>query len=307
VVSIVIVNWNSGEFLERCVRSLLKNAAGSEIVIVDNDSSDSSLRFAEDVQNLKVLHNSSNLGFAAANNIGWRAAIGARVLFLNPDTECFPESVNRLEQTLAADNGIWAAGGQLVSLSGQPQTRYSARFPSSGSVAAEMLFIDEIWPSNPWSAPIRPDSSVREMDVDQPAAACLMVSRKALEKIEGFDEEFRPAWFEDVDLCRRIRNQGGRIRFQPQALFLHHGGYSLQQLSRQEFLESFYRNQIRYFHKHHGSHAARRVQRLISMGLFIRSAVSMIHSLAPGESRTASAGIFWRAARRISRSQKAAS
>ncbi len=301
MVSIVIVNWNSGGFLERCVRSLLENAAGSEIVIVDNDSSDSSLRFAEGIQKLRVLHNSSNLGFAAANNVGWRAATGARVLFLNPDTECYPESVNRLEQTLAVDDGIWAAGGQLVSLSGQPQTRYNARFPSPGSVAAEMLFIDEIWPSNPWSAPIRQDNSMREMDVDQPAAACLMVSRKALEKIDGFDEEFRPAWFEDVDLCRRIRSLGGRIRFQPQARFLHHGGYSLQQLSRLEFLEFFYRNQIRYFHKHHGSHAAKRVQRLISMGLFIRSAVSMIHSLAPGESRTASARTFWRVARQISK------
>ena len=303
MISIVIVNWNSGKQLENCVRSLLKNAAGSQIIVVDNASTDSSLLFFEQLQGTPfIIRNSRNVGFAAGSNLGWCAGEGSHILFLNPDTECFPGSVDRLEQTLAADKEVWAAGGQLIGPSGAPQTNFNARaFPSVTGVAAEMLLLEEIWSLIRWSGLIRKTGTACEADVDQPAAACLMVSRAALETIGGFDEEFRPAWFEDVDLCRRIRNHGGRIRYQPEARFLHHGGYSLAHLAPQSFLECFHRNQIRYFRKHHGARNASRVKRLIVTGLLIRSAISIAYPLAAHESRTASAKSFWNAARFLSK------
>jgi GT2 family glycosyltransferase len=308
MISVVVVNWNSGQLLENCVRSLINNAGECQIVIVDNASTDCSLRFAEQLGGgLLVLRNSCNIGFSAANNMGWRAGKGTSILFLNPDTECFPETVGRLEQTLISDKEVWAVGGQLVSPSGKPQTGFNVRaFPTVASVAAEMLLIDEIWPSNPWSGPNRMAPILSATDVDQPAAACLMVSREALEKIGGFDEDFYPAWFEDVDLCRRIRNCGGRIRYEPGAKFLHHGSYSLGHLSAQDFLESFHRNQIRYFLKHYGPRAASRVKRLIVIGLLIRSAAFLaaaffIRPHASGESRNASAKAYWKTARSISK------
>jgi GT2 family glycosyltransferase len=127
-----------------------------------------------------------------------------------------------------------------------------------------------------------------------------MVSRRALESTGGFDEAFYPAWFEDVDLCRQMRTLGGRIRYQPEARFLHHGGYSLGQMSRQNFLEAFHRNQIRYFRKHYGAPASVRVKRWIVLGLFTRGLLSIAYPLVPGQSRAVSAGIFWKAARAIS-------
>jgi N-acetylglucosaminyl-diphospho-decaprenol L-rhamnosyltransferase len=300
--SIVIVNWNSGPYLENCVRSLLLHAPTAQIIIVDNASKDSSMRFAGEFQDrLRVFLNEQNIGFAAANNIGWHASEGNRVLFLNPDTECYPGAVACLEKTMDSDDAIWAAGGQLVGPAGKAQRGFNIRMlPTLGSVAAEMLCIDEIWPSNPWTGPNRLPGSTCEIDVEQPAAACLMVSRCALESTGGFDEAFYPAWFEDVDLCRRIRTLGGRIRYQPEARFLHYGGYSLDQMSRQNFLESFHRNQIRYFRKHHGIQASVRVKRWIVLGLVTRSIVSVAYPLAPGQSRGVSAGIFWKAARAIS-------
>jgi len=300
VISVVIVNWNSGSFLEKCVRSLLRNAPGSQIIVVDNASTDSSLSFAEGMQgSISILRNRQNLGFAAANNIGWQVSAGDRILFLNPDIECLPESVAGLEKTLNADSAIWAAAGQLIGPSGRPQTRFNLRpFPTVGNVAAEMLFLDDIWPSNPWSGTVNIDYE-SEADVDQPAAACLMLCREALEITDGFDEGFRPAWFEDVDLCRRIRNEGGRIRYQPKSQFLHHGGHSLDNLSRQEFLELFHRNQVRYFRKHHGTRSAGCVRRWITAGLLLRSIISIAYPLAPNLSRAASAKAFWNAARTI--------
>jgi N-acetylglucosaminyl-diphospho-decaprenol L-rhamnosyltransferase len=143
------------------------------------------------------------------------------------------------------------------------------------------------------------------MDVDQPAGACLMVTRTALEKVEGFDEAFGPAWFEDVDLCRRIRNSGGRIQYQPKARFLHHGGYSLHQMPRQDFLEIYHTNQIRYFKKHHGLQMASRVKRWIVAGLVLRSALSIVFPTVPGAARSASVKIFWKAAQQLAGLQEA--
>jgi GT2 family glycosyltransferase len=299
VIAIVIVNWNSGQLLEKCVRSLRTHSTECSITIVDNASEDSSLSFASAMDaGLTIFRNERNMGFAAGNNQGWRATKGDRILFLNPDTECLPGSISCLEQTLESDRSIWAAGGRLLQASGKPGSNSGVRsFPTVGSVAAEAFFLDEIWPSNPWSLGMRLENTGQPIDVDQPAAACLMVSREALERIGGFDETFHPAWFEDVDLCRRIRNYGGRIQYQPKAEFRHHGGYSLDHISRQVFLETFHRNQIRYFRKHFGPQYAARVRRLILTGLFLRTGVSMIHSPIRSMSRVAAAKTFWSATR----------
>jgi N-acetylglucosaminyl-diphospho-decaprenol L-rhamnosyltransferase len=296
LISIIVVNWNSGRLLQRCIQSLTWNAPGCQIILVDNASTDSSLAYAETIQsaNLTILRNDRNIGFAAGNNLGWRRCYGDRILFLNPDTECLPESISRLERTLESDSAIWAVGGQLFGPAGKPQEGFNVRvFPSIGNVIADMLLLGG-------RAPVpRAADAAQAVDVDQPAGACLMVARSALDSVGGFDEAFYPAWFEDVDLCRRIRNSGGRIQYQPKARFLHHGGYSLECMPRQDFLGFFHTNQIRYFKKHHGLRTAARVKRWIVAGLVFRSAISMVFSPLPGATRSASAKVYWNAARRI--------
>lgn len=301
MISVVIVNWNSGPLLERCVLSLMKYAEDAEIIIVDNASADFSLDFAARSQvPLVILRNEENLGFAAGNNLGWRKSSGEKILFLNPDTESRSGAVSALAHSMLKDSKIWAAGGKLVSPSGQRQHGFNVRtFPTLGSVAADMLLLEELWPGNPWTRRYRMSgwdhSSARE--VDQPAAACLMVRREVLERLNGFDENFRPAWFEDVDLCRRIHDNGGRILFEPASEFQHHGGSSLKHLAREEFLRYFHTNQLRYFHKHHGEDAARRVRKLISAGMYLRAALSCVHPLIAGATRSESAKTLWRTAR----------
>lgn len=301
MVSVVIVNWNSGTFLESSIRSLRAHAPGCGIVVVDNASSDESLRPLESpVSGLRIIRNSSNRGFAAACNQGWAAAEGDPVLFLNPDTECCPGSVSLLQQALNKDEQVLAVGGCLVSPDGKVQTGFNIRpFPTIRGVASEMFFVDELCrPFRRKPAYEKPDLD-SPVDVEQPAAACLMVERKALLAVGGFDESFHPAWFEDVDLCYRIRRAGGRIQYQPRARFIHHGGYSLDRMPREDFLKHFHRNQIRYFRKHMGRAAAFQVRSLVMAGLLLRSALSLLYPMARAASRTRSAGIFWKAFRGV--------
>jgi GT2 family glycosyltransferase len=158
-----------------------------------------------------------------------------------------------------------------------------------------MFLLDEILRARSRNRPNPIAQSDIALDVEQPAAACLMTSKSILEAMKGFDENFYPAWFEDVDLCRRIHEGGGRIQYQPRARFLHQGGYSLNNMNRKDFLKHFHTNQIRYFRKHRGRLAALYVQKLVILGLLLRSSISLVHPLVPHVSRAASAGIFWKA------------
>jgi N-acetylglucosaminyl-diphospho-decaprenol L-rhamnosyltransferase len=300
MVSIVIVNWNSGPLLARCISSLREHAPGCEIIIVDNASKDTSLDLVERLGiSMVLLRNEQNAGFASACNRGWRTGKGEHILFLNPDTESLPGGVERLDRRLENEPAVWATGGRLLDPAGAPQAGYNVRaFPSIGAVAAEMLLLDEIWPRNPWTRRYRlADWDLNSpRDVDQPAAACLMVRRAALDSLGGFDERFRPAWFEDVDLCKRIRQAGGRIVFDPHAAFLHHGSVSLKSLTREDFLRFYHGNQIRYFEKHHGRATAARVRRLIVAGLYLRAVLSGLGTPLRGRAGAAAVRAYWMAA-----------
>jgi N-acetylglucosaminyl-diphospho-decaprenol L-rhamnosyltransferase len=309
MISVVVVNWNSGPFLERCVLSLHNHAPGCEIVLVDNDSRDSSLDFLNHIDfHILVLRNHQNFGFAAACNQGWRASRGDKILFLNPDAESLPGAVDILAGRLESEPGIWAVGGRLLDPDGKPQAGFNVRtFPTLGAAAAELLLLDEIWPGNPWTRPYRLagwdcDSSC---DVDQPAAACLMLRRTGLEELGGFDERFRPAWFEDVDLCKRIHDAGGRIAFEPKAQFIHRGAASLRSLTEEEFLRFFHANQIRYFAKHFGGKTAVRVRRMIVAGLRMRALIALLKAPLRSRTATSSARSCWRAARHFATMREA--
>ena len=94
--------------------------------------------------------------------------------------------------------------------------------------------------------------------MEQPAAACLMVRRRTFDQVGGMDERFFPAWFEDVDLCRRILEAGWTIFFVPRANFRHQGGSSVATLGVARMKRLYYRNLERYMAKHHGLARPRR-------------------------------------------------
>ena len=163
---------------------------------------------------------------------------------------------------------------------GHPQAGFAVRrFPTVMTWACDLLLIDNLWPGNParrsYVAADVPLDGATPIDVEQPAGACLMLSHAAMERVGGLDAGFHPAWFEDVDLCRRLRAAGFRVLYEPRARVPHAGGSSVPSLGRVRFERAWYRNMRRYAKKHHGATANLTLRGLICAGMLLRLAVSL--------------------------------
>jgi len=273
-VAAVVVTWNSASEIDNCLRSL-ENIG--EIVVVDNGSTDETLRvIAGGRKGVGVIANPQNRGFAAAANQGVKATTSPLLLFLNPDAALL-NSLEPLVSELQAP-GVGAAGGRLEDLDGRVQAGFNVRaFPTPASLACEVLLVNRLWPSNPVNRRYRrlDLDHGRAQDVDQPAGAFLMVRREVLEAVGGWDERFCPLWFEDVDLCLRIRQAGYRIRYVPAAAARHRGGHSLARISVQDKEVYWYRSLLRYTEKHYPSRARVLLRAAVFLGALLRSLASL--------------------------------
>jgi N-acetylglucosaminyl-diphospho-decaprenol L-rhamnosyltransferase len=277
-VSILMVNWNARDPLARGLRAL--GPAPFQIIVLDNASQDGSADLvARECPHVTLLREPENRGFAGGVNRARRAATSDRLLLLNPDIEATTAAIETLAATLDADPQLGAVAGRLVNPDGTPQHGFNVRrFPTLGSIAADLLLIDHLWPNNPASARYLARDLPDDVpaDVEQPAAACLMVRASLFDALGGLDERFHPAWFEDVDFCRRIHAAGFRIRYEPRATFIHHGGIAMRTLGVGPFSRIWYRNLQIYVRKQHGAAAGLLVKTLIAAGMLLRVAISLI-------------------------------
>jgi N-acetylglucosaminyl-diphospho-decaprenol L-rhamnosyltransferase len=310
-IAILIVSWNAHDLLARCLGSLAPAGPRSlasptprilepanpriaessiprilesshpfpyPVIVVDNASADGSAEMvATRFPHATLVREAANLGFAGGVNRARRETQAERLLLLNPDTMATRESIERLATALDEDPAIGAVGGRLINPDGTLQAGFSARrFPTLGSLAMDLLLVDQIWPRNPitrrYLGADWPDDE--PVDVDQPAAACLMLRALAFDAVGGMDERFHPAWFEDVDLCRRLRAAGFRVRYEPGATFTHHGGVAMRTLGLGRFSAIWYENMERYVRRHHGLASWLVLKALLTTGMIARVLVS---------------------------------
>jgi len=242
--TVVIVNWNGAEYLPRLLDSIKQEAACATIVI-DNASTDKSRGILKDYSWVRRIENDRNLGYGVAANQGIAVAVTPYVLLLNVDVVVLRGSISMLEDYLEQNKDVALVAPQLVFPDGrlQPSVR---SFPSVASLALYLSFLDRVIPTK-YRLPASGHN--RTLDVDQPMGAALMIRKSVLDQAGSFD----PAYFlymEEVDLCYRIKQNGWRIVYNPQAKMIHHaGGSSVQDWERAQrnFLESVFV----YFRKHH--------------------------------------------------------
>jgi GT2 family glycosyltransferase len=277
----------------------LKQFTQWKVVLVDNNSTDDTIQQAGTCAlDVHTLINSHNRGFAAAANQGFQVAEGDVLVLLNPDSIANGGSLDMLAEELQHDS-VGAAGGRLLDESGRPQQGFMVRkFPTIGSILAEVLLVNRSWPRNPWSVRYRclDLDYEKAQEVEQPAGACLAVKRQAWDEINGFDEGFFPVWFEDVDFCRRLRDKGWKIVYRPDAVFSHSGGHSVSRLAFRERQSYWYKNLVRYFAKHHGRVQTAILRAGITVGLLLRALLSLVGFSPSGTSVSEAVEAYWHAA-----------
>lgn len=250
-VTVAIVTWNSAEWIEAAIRSIRGDV---EVLVWDNDSRDDTVGTIARLRRprLRMMASTRNIGFGAAMNRLTEWCDSELIFLLNPDCRLEEGAIGDLVAWLDQHPEDGAAVPILMSSDGTPQSTFQfRRFPSTSSIAADMLLLDEVLPKNRISRHHRyADLPLdRPVAVEQPAAAAMLVRRSVITRLGGFDERFFPAWFEDVDLCRRMREQGVTIRTVPSARVVHAGASSLSTLGYAAFLEISHRNLALYVDK----------------------------------------------------------
>lgn len=212
-VDVVIVNWNTGDHLTACLRSIADACRTAHelerVVVVDNASTDDSLAsVAELPLPLTVIRNDENRGFGAACNQGAREGGADLILFLNPDTRPAPDAIDRTVAFMAdaGSAGVGICGARMVGAEGDPVLSYS-RFPTLWMLVTMMTGLSRAFPGRfppQRVAPAEPDASGI---VDQVIGAFFLVRRPLFEALDGFDERFF-VYMEEVDLAYRARQLG---------------------------------------------------------------------------------------------------
>ena len=255
---------------------------GIQTIVVDNASGDGTLALVREQPQVQIIANTENRGFAAAVNQGVRASAAEFLLLLNPDVQI----LTGVDELVAASAQFGLAAGKLVAAGGSAQRGFTIRrFPTPAALVFELLGLNRVWPSNPVNRNYRYlDRDLAQAGlVEQPAGAFLMFRRDVWERLQGFDEDFFPVWFEDVDFCRRATAAGYRIEYVPSVVARHQGGHSVRQLS--EGCRALYwcDSLLKYGSKHFRSMAYRAVCLAVVLSSVPRMVAGMIRerSLSP--------------------------
>jgi len=227
--SIIIVNFNGGELLTECVRSVLSSSIPVEVFVSDNGSSDGSIFFLENAvvdDRLHVHKNNENLGFSAANNRVIPMATGEYFLILNPDCLIKPDTLENLLKQLELHSEAGLAGCLIRNLDGTEQAGCRRRVPTPWRTLVRMLFLDRILPNHAkFESVTMHQQPLPEKPVYKEAisGAFMLVRRSAMDDVGLMDEDYF-LHCEDLDWCMRFRQKGWKILFVPDVEVIHAKG-----------------------------------------------------------------------------------
>jgi GT2 family glycosyltransferase len=226
-LDIIIVNWNAGLLLRRCLAALSGACDASfalrRVVVVDNASTDGSLDGLETLPiQLTVIRNTSNRGFGAACNQGARGSTADFLLFLNPDVYVTSTSIRAPIEYLTGRNDAGVASIQLRDSRGVV-SRSCARIPTPRLIAARILGLDVLFPRYVTSLFMSEWDHLSTREVPHVIGAFYMIRRTLFEDLGGFDERYF-VYLEDLDLSTRVHERGFKIVFIADTHAEHTGG-----------------------------------------------------------------------------------
>jgi hypothetical protein len=245
-LSIIIASWNTGSLLRTLLRSLHRfpPAGSHEIIVVDNGSADETQEMLRsEFPDVICIRNDRNEGYARANNQGFRLARGQFVLLLGSDTEMIDDSIQRMAEFLSRTGDAGAVAARLLNPDGTNQGSCK-RFPTLLDGVLTYLSLHRL--ASRYNMAGFDFTAVQE--VDQPAASCLMIRRSVVGERSLFDERYT-ILYNDVDLCKRIRDAGWKIFYLGNTRVVHAGSQSTRKAHPQLRLEMYRNIMLYYFHR----------------------------------------------------------
>ncbi len=225
-LSIIIINWNSAEYVKKCLRSVFENTKGIdfEVIVIDNGSFDSCQRMIlDEFPSILFFQSSANLGFAKANNYGSEKATGEYLLFLNPDTEIIDDAIWGMLSVIKSLPDAAALGCKLLNSDKSIQASCVQPFPTILNQVFDSDMINRWFPV--LSACNVEYSKKEPAKVQMISGACMMIRKKVFEEVEKFSPEYF-MYTEDLDLCYKTYQAGYSNYYTGAFSVIHHGGGS---------------------------------------------------------------------------------
>lgn len=223
ILSLVIVNYNTGSLLKECLQSIKETTKDfekpqMEVVVVDNASTDNSLRLAKRINGVVFVQNNENSGFAKAANQGIRRTTGSHILLLNPDSEVKPNAINSLVEFAEKTPNAGIVGARLLNPNGVVQASVF-HFPSIWRA------VREFWLGQEGAYSKYTPEGDSPMMVDAVVGAAFLITPEAHKRVGLLNEKYF-MYFEDLDYCRRVWKGGLKVYYLPSAEVVHHHGVS---------------------------------------------------------------------------------
>ena len=270
-LSCIIVNYYNSAPLKNCLESVTRTLQkiSFEVIVVDNSQDDPGMAsIKESYPQICYIQNSTNVGFARANNQAVQSAQGEILLFLNPDTILTDQAIEKMVAHLKSNADIGALGPKVLNTDGSLQ--YSCRrFPTFMTGFFNRYSLLSRWfPDNLYTVRylMKDFSHNEEREVDWLSGCCLMVPHTVFEKAGGFDEHYF-LFNEDVDLCRAIHQNGFKVKYFPSAKITHHISTSNSKVPVDIIIKR-HLGMSHYYGKHHGENFA--IRTIVNIAISLR-------------------------------------
>ncbi|MBN1456799.1 MAG: glycosyltransferase family 2 protein [Sedimentisphaerales bacterium] len=271
-VSVIITNYNTRQLLIQCLESVYSSTNDLEIqvIVVDNASSDDSVEYVlKNFPKVRLIENNKNMGFAAANNQGIEIASGRFILFLNSDTIVHEGAISAMVEELSKTEKTGACGCRLLNKDGSLQQSVKS-FPTFGAMMHRHTIAKFLGVFGHTRRRYKmPHFAYDEISsIDQVIGAVLMIKADLLKKIGVMDENLT-FYFEETDLCYRIKQAGYEVYFVPTGKITHLGGGSSTFEGAHKFRALYFKSLLYYFRKHKGRMKTALFSLIFKPGVFL--------------------------------------
>jgi len=255
-LSIIYVNWNSVDYLRESIASVYEFTKETEleIIVVDNASPEGGVGVIRELfPSVQVIESKKNLGFAGANNLGFRSSTGEYILLLNPDTKLLEPSIDVMMKHIHALPDAGIVGCKLLNTDLSVQLSSIQKFPNILNQVVDAEYLRHRWPHSPlWGIAPLFEKNVGMIPVEVIPGACMLLRRKVFEEVGCYSEDYF-MYAEDIDLNYKIAKHGYKNYYVGDTAIVHFGGRSSakQQVGHWATIMK-YKAMVLYFRKTRG-------------------------------------------------------